>query len=254
MTEEQKMTQDEILRLANLIRDELLAGDEADALRLLEPIITRPLSLPVLDLLGQTIARTTAQTAPGAFLTLLDGIAHIQAPGVWPLVGSAIYAAFAHTMLPSAMQHARRHIARAATQSAADAIGERVPGQLLVNYFEEGLSQLYDWVSDPSPWVRRALGIAVQFYVERHPQEQSQIARLLQLSSLLYQERDTNAIEGIGRGFKTIGKHQPEMLTYWLYEQREIGKQPHALMLRDATTFLPDDIKAEFSDDDVTAL
>jgi hypothetical protein len=241
-----KITQAGILRLANLIRDELLTGDRDSALRLLESAMTPSTPFPMLDLLGQVIARTTAQTVPGAFLTLLDNIAHTRTPGAWPFIGSAIYAAFARTMLPSAMQHARRHIARATVHNAADMIGERVPGQILVDYFEEGLSQLYDWVSDPSPWVRRAMGVAVHFYVERHPQEQGQIARLLQLLSFLYQEEDTDAIEGIGRGLKIISKHQPEMITYWLYEQRELGKQPRALMLHQATAYLSDATKAEF--------
>ncbi len=246
MTGEQKLTQAEILRLANRIRDELQAGNGASAMRLLEPILARSTPLSGLDLLGQSIAETSAQTTPGPFLSLLDNVAFTRSPNAWCLIGSAIYAAFAHRRLPSAMQHARRHVASAANHEAADIIGERVPGRLLVSYFEEGLSQLYDWGSDPSPWVRRALGIAVRFYVERHPDERGQIARLLQLVALLYRESDTDAIPGIGRALEAIGKSQPEMLTYWLYERREIGERPHALMLRHATAYLPDDVRAMF--------
>lgn len=241
-----KMTQAEILRLADLVRRELLASDGDSALRLIESVLVQPVPVPLLDLLGRNVAERTAQVAPGAFLTLLDGIAQNKLPTAWPLIGSAIYVAFAHTMLPSCMQHARRHIARAADRDAADVIGERVPGQLLVSYFEEGLSQLYDWLSDPSPWVRRALGVAIRFYVEHHPQEQGQAARLLQLLSLLYDEQDADAVNGISQGIEVIGKHQPEMLMYWLYEQREVGRQPHELLLRKATAHLPDEVKAEF--------
>ncbi len=240
-----EITQADMLRLADLVRAALLAGDTAHALGLLEQTLDQPIPAPLFDMLGQTIARTCSRPAPGQFLTLLDDVARSEVNGAWPFIGSAIYTAFAHTMLPSAMQHARRHIARAAKQAATDAISERVPGQLLVNYFEEGLSQLYDWISDPSPWVRRALGVAVRFYVENHPEEQSQIARLLQLLGLAYQESDPYALEGIAQGFQIIGKYQPKMLTYWLYEQREVNKQPHPVILRQATVHLPEVVKVE---------
>lgn len=262
MTTTSEITQTDILRLADLVRAALMNGERTYARDLLGQTLGHPPTPPALptdvkapatpviptalsDLLGQTVARACARPAPGQFLTLLDDVARTEVPSAWPFIGSAIYTAFAHTMLPSAMQHARRHIARAAAPAATDAISERVPGQLLVNYFEEGLSQLYDWVSDPSPWVRRALGVAVHFYVENHPKEQSQIARLLQLLGLAYQESDPYALEGIAQGFQTVGKHQPNMLIYWLYEQREVNKQPHPVILRQATTYLPETVKAE---------
>jgi hypothetical protein len=243
-----KVGQAEILRLADLVRGELLADEGDSALRLVTSVLTQPISSPLLDLLGRNVAQPTVRTAPGAFLTLLDDVAQTRTPNAWAFIGSAIYAAFAHTLLPSCMQHARRHIARAADQNAADVIGERVPGQLLIDYFEEGLSQLYDWVSDPSLWVRRALGVAIWFYVQHFPQEQGQAARLLQLLSLLYEEQEPDAVAGVGQGFEIIAKHQPEMLTYWLYEQREIGRRPHELMLRKATALLSDEVQAEFLD------
>ena len=83
-----EMTQDEILRLANLVRGELLAGDRVSAMRLIESAIGQPIPLPLLDLLGQTIAQPTIQAAPGVFLSLLDGITDNQTPAAWAIVGS----------------------------------------------------------------------------------------------------------------------------------------------------------------------
>jgi hypothetical protein len=58
----------------------------------------------------------------------------------------------------------------------------------------------------------------------------------------LFDEREIDAVKGIGWGLKTIGRMYPDLLTEWLLEQT--GRGHRAIMLRKALTYLAPEQKA----------
>lgn len=68
-----------------------------------------------------------------------------------------------------------------------------------------------------------------------------QARALLDLLDPLFEERNMDAIKGVGWGLKTLGKYYPELAADWLAEK---ATRPHrALMLRKAITYLPPDAR-----------
>jgi 3-methyladenine DNA glycosylase AlkD len=59
-------------------------------------------------------------------------------------------------------------------------------------------------------------------------------------------ERNRDAIKGIGWGLKTIGKHQPKLLTTFLKNHTKRA-HPTKLMLRKAITYLPARMKRQLA-------
>jgi hypothetical protein len=56
----------------------------------------------------------------------------------------------------------------------------------------------------------------------------------------MFEEREVDAIKGVGWGLKTLGKHYPDLVADWLAKQ-VAHRQPRALMLRKAVTYLAKD-------------
>ena len=238
------MKRAEMRELAAWCRDELVAGKVQRPLEQMQPVIAARTAFPLLDLAGQVIGEA-AQTDPAAFTAFLDGLATTDAIGAWPLIGSALAAAYLERDLPHAFAEARRYSLRADVWHATDAISERVLGQGLRTDFDAAYSLLGTWRQEDSPWLRRAVGVAVHRYVKRERDSPDCAERLLELLAPLFEERDTSALKGIGWGLKTVGKYYPELLVPWLQGQLA-AKRPRKLMVRKAVTYLPDDAKAEF--------
>ncbi|MCK4316450.1 MAG: DNA alkylation repair protein [Anaerolineae bacterium] len=238
------MKRAEMRKLATGCRDLLIAGDVDDALAQLRPVIASRTPFPLLDLTGRVIAEAAAIN-PAGFTALLDGLAGTDAIGAWPLIGSALAAAYLLNDTPRAFAEARRYVLQAGVWHATDAIGERVLGEGLRADFNTALSLLEDWREEANPWLRRAVGVAVHLYAKRERDRPEQAARLLDLLEPLFDERDTYALKGVGWGLKTIGKFYPDLLVPWLQKQ-VATKKPRKLMVRKAVTYLPDDVKTEF--------
>jgi len=67
-----------------------------------------------------------------------------------------------------------------------------------------------------------------------------QAKELLALLEPMFEEKDEDAIKGIGWGLKTLGKYYPDLLTDWLAQQViHRQRRPRALMLRKALINLP---------------
>lgn len=225
-------------------RDMVIADDVESTLARLRPVVARRTPFPLLDLAGQVIAGAAA-TNPTGFTTLLDGLAATGEIGAWPLIGSGLATAYLPHDLPRAFVQARRYILQASVWHATDAIGERVLGEGLRAEFDAALSLLEGWREEISPWLRRAVGVAVHLYAKRERDRPDRASRLLDLLESLFEERDTSALKGVGWGLKTIGKFYPDLLVVWLREQ-VATKKPRRLMVRKAVTYLSDDVKREF--------
>ena len=238
------MNRTEMRELAARCRDELLAGQVMLPLARVQSVVSAHTPFRQLDLCGQIIAQA-ARTNPVAFSAFLDGLALTREIGAWPLVGSALAAAFTADDLPHAYAEARRFILLANVWHATDAIGERVLGEGLRTGFDVALEQLRSWREEESPWLRRAVGVAVHLYAKRERDQAGRAGRLLELLTPLFEERNTSALKGIGWGLKTLGRYYPDLLAPWLREQLAT-RRPHRLMVRKAITYLPDTVKAEF--------
>ncbi len=122
------MNRTEARKLATGCRDLLIAGDVDDALAQLRHVVASRTPFPLLDLAGRVIAEAAA-TNPAGFTALLDGLAATGAIGAWPLIDSALAAAYLLNDTPRAFAEARRYIVQAGVWHATDAIGERVLGE-----------------------------------------------------------------------------------------------------------------------------
>ena len=231
--------------LAAHCRDDVLEGAPERALERLSPTIAVRTPFPLLDLAGCIIAETGG--ARSADLTiLLDGLAASGATGAWPLIGSALSAADLPHAVPHDFAEARRYILLAGVWHATDAIGERVAGQGLVARFDEALALLEGWGAERSAWLRRAVGVAAHFYVKREHEAVARAAQLLDLLAPLFEEREMDAVKGIGWGLKTLGRYHPGLLEDWLRCQLA-DRRARRLMVRKAVTYLPGTVKAEFA-------
>ena len=70
------------------------------------------------------------------------------------------------------------------------------------------------------------------------------VEELLDFLSPIFSEWDLDAAKGIGWGLKTLARYYPDVVTPWLIEQiTKPQLRYRAVILRKATTYLPDDQK-----------
>ena len=211
----------------------LVERGEVDAsYQALAPVLAERTPFTHLDRIGAAIGE-----GPGEEVRrLLDRVASGRTIGGWPVIGSAL-GRRAVEDLEGSLSLVRGYIIGGDIWHAADSLGERVPGQCLVIRFEETLELLDPWRRDENRWVRRAVGTAVHFWTKRSKGERPEEAgRLLEFLSPMFEEREMDAVKGVGWGFKTLGKYYPQLMAAWLPGQMA---RPHrALMLRKALTYL----------------
>jgi 3-methyladenine DNA glycosylase AlkD len=112
-----------------------------------------------------------------------------------------------------------------------------------VNDFEAALEGLKPWREDTNHWVRRTVGVAVHYWAKRSRGEGSVKAkRLLTFLEPVFEEKEIQAVEGIGWGLKTLGRYYPELLADWLAVQVvQKERSYHSVTLRKALTYLSED-------------
>jgi hypothetical protein len=134
---------------------------------------------------------------------------------------------------------------------AADILGERVPGPALLSQFEPALALLAPWREDSDRWLRRTVGIAVHFWAHRtqgRAEHGPQAASLLSFLEPMFEERDIDAVKGVGWGIKTLGRYYPALTATWLEQQVVERRRPHrTLMLRKAVAYLPAEQRARLA-------
>ncbi len=175
--------------------------------------------------------------------TFLEIVAHGATEGGWVIIGVILREQLSRD-LPGAFQRARGYITAAQVWYATDILGERVPGQGLVEQFETGLAQLKDWRTDPSPWVRRAVGVAVHFWAKRSQgatELKPRAVTLMDFLEPLIPDWDMDVVKGTGWGLKTLGKYYPEALTNWLEINLPQQLRYRELLRRKALTYLSEE-------------
>jgi hypothetical protein len=180
-----------------------------------------------LELIGEPVGAGPVEST----CSFLDVVAAESTEGGWVVIGSALREQLDRD-LPGAIRRAREYIIVADVWYATDIIGERVPGQALVDSFDPALEQLVPWRCDPNKWVRRAVGVAVHLWAKRSrgaPSSEPHAKTLMDFLEPLISDWDLEAVKGTSWGLKTLGKYYPEALTNWLVEN--LPEQPRTRMM-----------------------
>jgi hypothetical protein len=225
-------------------RDQVIDGNCCGALAVLKPLISSRTPFATLDLIGEQIG-PAADVNRAAFDDLLRRLAETEEIGAWPLLGSALAAAFLPHDVTEALAGARWGIRRAQVWHATDALAERVAGEALRADFDTALGLLAAWRDAEDVWLRRATGVAIHRFAMRERESPQHARRLLQFLSPRLEERDTSALKGIGWGLKTLGRTYPDLVAAWLADELQ-AKQPRRLMIRKAATYLPASARDRF--------
>jgi hypothetical protein len=213
------------------------AGRADEAYARLTPVLAQRTPFRLLERIGQEIGAGPLPQVNG----FLECIAADRTEGGWVVIGGALGQQLERDPA-GAFARCRAYVALADVWYAPDILGERVPGPALLTDFQPTLDLLAPWREDANAWVRRTVGVAVHFWAKRscgEPERISQAEALLAFLEPMFEERDTDAIKGVGWGLKTLGKHYPDPVADWLVEQSRAGRRPRALMLRKALTYLP---------------
>lgn len=223
-------------RIAELVQ----AGKGEKAYGLLGPVLAERTPFGLLEHIG-----TAVGTAPIEVVNpFLDRIAAERTEGGWVVIGSAL-GKHLDRDLSGVLERCRSFIMPADTWYATDILGERVPGPALVTAFEPALALLKPWRVDSNRWIRRAVGVSVHFWAKRSQgaaELTDQAGTLLTFVEPLFEERDRDAVKGVGWGLKTVGRHYPDPVADWLAQQIvHRQRRCRATMLRKALTYLTDE-------------
>jgi 3-methyladenine DNA glycosylase AlkD len=215
------------------------------AYSLLEPVLSERIPFRILDRIGEAIGRNPFNVLK----PLLDLISEAGTEGGWVIIGSSLKIQLDRD-LEGPFERCREMIINADIWYGADILGERVPGPALVSHFEPALKALAPWRQDPNRWVRRSVGVGAHFWAKRSRGSGDLVPRtktLLAFLEPLFEEREIDAIKGIGWGLKTLGKYYPDQLADWLEVQiLQRQRRPRRLMVNKALTYLPGEYKARF--------
>jgi hypothetical protein len=215
------------------------------AYQLLVPTLAERTRFPMLERIGEPIGAGPIDST-NAFLEL---VVHGKTEGGWVVIGAALREQLGRDM-PGAFNRARDAIRAAQVWYASDIIGERVPGQALVEYFDAALEQLDPWRWDTSSWVRRSVGVAVHMWAKRSGGDyalQPRAVTLMDFLEPLIPDWNMDAVKGTGWGLKTLGKYYPEALTDWLVERLPGQPRMRAIVRRKAMTYLSEEQRKRVS-------
>jgi len=220
----------------------LLIGDLDEAESLLYPVLSERIPFSTLDKIGQKIGGVSLGSVELLSYRLADG----RKMGSWVIIASALSCHFP-TDIGRVLADCRAFIIQAAVWYATDTFGERVVGPASLVDFHSALQMLAPWRGDSNRWVRRCVGVAVHLWAKRTRGQAEMVNQALDLLHFLepvFEEKNQDAVKGIGWGLKTMGRYYPELAAAWLDEQvNTLHRQPRPLMLRKALTYLPPEQK-----------
>jgi len=231
-------------RVAALVQ----SGQTTKAYSLLAPVLAERTPFRLLGRIGEAVG---AGPLP-AVNKFMERIADVKTEGGWVVIGSALGQQLDRDPT-GAFARCHTFVTVADVWYATDILGERVPGPALVADLLPALALLAPWREDANCWVRRTTGVAVHFWSKRSrgvPAHAAQAQALLAFLGPLFEERNQDAIKGVGWGLKTLGRYYPELVPDWLVQQIAQHKRcPRTLMLHKAMTYLPAEQRARISGD-----
>jgi 3-methyladenine DNA glycosylase AlkD len=226
-------------RMAALVQ----AGQMTQAYVLLAPVLAERTPFDMLRRIGEPIGAGPLEEAN----IFLKRIAADKTEGGWVVIASVLEKQLDRDPA-GAFARCRGYIIAADVWYAADILGEGVAGQALVAHFQPALDLLAPWREDDNRWVRRTVGVAVHFWAKRSRgavEHTAQAEALLAFLEPMFEEREMDAVKGVGWGLKTLGRHYPDLVADWVAQQVVHRQRRHrALMLRKALTYLSDEQRA----------
>jgi hypothetical protein len=237
------MTTGETRALALRMSSVLETGQVEEAYAILAPILAQRTPFRLLDIIGRAVNWCLFTVAD----KFLDRIATEKSEGGWVVIASALGRQLEGDPV-RAFARCREFVADADVWYATDIFGERVPGPALVADFWPSLDILSPWRQDTNRWIRRTVGVSVHFWAKRSLGAAERAGRadaLLAFLEPMFEERDMDAVKGVGWGLKTLGRSYPQLVAHWLTRQVVHSRRPHrALLLRKSLTFLSDEQRA----------
>jgi len=216
-----------------------------EACLVLEPLASGRTKFPVLDRAGARLGQANLPSA--RLLDALDRMISRGTVGHYVLVGSAL-AQLIESNMTTCLSKTADYIVMGNHWTKCDSIAQRVWGRALVCNFPVAYDYLTGLRDNENRWIRRAVGVAVHFFAKRRPTATAELRKLLALLAPMLGERNRDAIKGVGWGLKTIGKHQPRLVTAFL-DRHAKRAHPTKLMLRKATMYLPARVKQHWLGD-----
>ncbi|HDM22594.1 MAG: DNA alkylation repair protein [Methanomicrobia archaeon] len=233
-----EMKTGEIRDLGKEVSD-MISDDEINrAIEILSPILNTKVSFSKLDLLGKEIG-ARGYTQAQKFFRAFDEIIDYDAMGGFVIVSQALIY-FLGDKFEEVMEKNREYIIKGDKWYVCDIFGERSLGHALVNYFDKTLPYLKKFLEDNNKWIKRSVGVSIHFFSKRVLNDTEKTRKLLELLEPHIEEKQRDAVKGIGWGLKTIGKYHPEILFEFLKKQLH-KKKLSKLMLRKALTYLDKD-------------
>jgi 3-methyladenine DNA glycosylase AlkD len=221
------------------------AGRITQAYEMLSPVLTQKTPFHLLDVIGTEMDCASLRSVN----TFLEHIATDKTMGGWVVIASALAQQLPYD-LPGAFLRCHSYIVAGNVWYTTDILGERVPGLALVTDFDQALVHLASWRADENRWVRRTVGVAVHLWAKRSRGTagfSTQAGQLLTFLEPMFEERDMDAVKGVGWGLKTLGRYYPDLMATWLKVQ---ASRPHrALMMHKALTYLPPALHARVMGD-----
>jgi len=222
------------------IAELIQAGKGEKAYGLLKPVLAGRTPFRLLEYIGTAVGTATIKTVD----SFLERIAAEGAEGGWVVIGSALREHLDRD-LAGAHARCRSFITLADVWYATDILAERVPGPALTADFGPALALLKSWRADSNRWVRRAIGVSVHFWAKRSQGAASltdQAKTLLAFVEPMFEERDRDAVKGIGWGLKTLGRYYPDLVADWLAQQIvDRQRRCRATLLHKALTYLTEE-------------
>jgi len=238
------MKAQEAVELGKQISTLVQANQPGKAYAFLAPILAERTPFRMLDRIGAAIGVGSLE----AVNPFLEHVAATKTEGGWVVIAKALGAQLDRDGA-GAFARCRGFIITADIWYATDILGERVPGPALVMDFESALALLAPWWEDANRWIRRTMGVAIHFWAKRSrgaAEYLPQVEKLLAFVEPMFEEKNVDAIKGVGWGLKTMGRNYPDLLTSWLRQQLvHQQRHPRALMLRKALTYLSDTERAQ---------
>jgi len=216
------------------------------AYALLAPFLAERTPFRLLDRIG----RATGAGRLPAVNAFLSRVADARTEGGWVVIASALGGQLDRDPA-GAFDRCKRFVVAADVWYATDILGERVPGPAMVAYLPQALILLAPWREDANRWVRRTVGVAAHLMAKRAhgaPEHVPQVQAVLDFLEPMFEERDVDAVKGVGWGLKTLGKYYPELAADWLAQVIQHRRRYRALMLRKALTYLPARQRARITD------
>jgi hypothetical protein len=217
---------------------ELLTAQQVNAAyATLAPYLSQKISFATLDKVGVGLGAGPIPQVND----LLDKIVAGNLLGGWPIVGKALAQQVGQDSA-GAFKRCYHYSVVGDTWYSTDILGERLHGTALVSEFKSTLKILDPWRTDENRWVRRSIGVGVHVWAKRSKGAATLTAdaqRLFNFLEPLFEEREIDAVKGIGWGLKTLGRYYPEVATKWLTQAVTRYPNYRALMLHKALTYLP---------------